>query len=31
MREAALETAAGWQWSDYRQRLAEVLKTVRIL
>ncbi len=25
MREASLATAAGWQWSDYRQRLAAVL------
>jgi glycosyltransferase involved in cell wall biosynthesis len=26
MREAALATAAGWQWSDYRARLAAVLR-----
>jgi len=25
MREASLATAAGWQWPDYRRRLAEVL------
>lgn len=27
MREAALRTAENWQWSDYRQRLAAVLRT----
>ena len=26
MREAALATAAQWQWPDYRRRLAEVLR-----
>ena len=26
MREAALETAASWQWGDYRARFAEVLR-----
>lgn len=26
MREASLATAQGWQWSDYRRRLAEVLR-----
>jgi hypothetical protein len=26
MREAALATAAGWQWSDYRRTLSEVLR-----
>lgn len=28
MRAAALETAAKWQWSDYRQRLVEIIKPV---
>lgn len=27
MRENALATAAGWQWSDYRRSLAEVLRS----
>lgn len=26
MRESALATAAGWQWSDYRRALADVLR-----
>ena len=26
MRESSLETAANWQWSDYRRKLAEVLR-----
>jgi hypothetical protein len=26
MREAALATAAGWQWSDYRRTLSAVLR-----
>lgn len=28
MRAAALDTAAKWQWSDYRQRLVEIIKPV---
>lgn len=31
MREAALATAAAWQWSDYRQTLARVLRDAGFL
>jgi hypothetical protein len=27
MREPALETAKGWQWSDYRRALIEAVAT----
>jgi glycosyltransferase involved in cell wall biosynthesis len=30
MRECALATAAGWQWSDYRRLLADVLRSANL-
>ena len=30
MREASLATAQGWQWADYRRRLADVLREGRL-